>query len=208
MKKLIAILMAGSTLTASAISFTWSPTAQVKFGDSLVSDLNPATYTAYLVYLGTDGAWGSTTITKTALTLDSESGDLATGDSKESSAGLTGIRAANNSKFTGNFNYALGANTSTGHTVAAGDSFGVYLQYTDSDGKVWFNVSESVYTIDSQATDITTLPAASFAFGNGKTQVASGSSVSSGSGWVAVPEPSTAMLALAGLALLLKRRRA
>ena len=34
------------------------------------------------------------------------------------------------------------------------------------------------------------------------------SKVSPGGGWTAVPEPSTAALALAGLALLLKRRKA
>ena len=36
----------------------------------------------------------------------------------------------------------------------------------------------------------------------------SATTVTPGGGWAAVPEPSTAALALAGLALLLKRRKA
>ncbi len=192
-------------LTSQAVGFTWKSGAQVSFGDSLVSDLTPKTYTAYLVYLGS-GSWGSTTIGESGLTLANT--DKATGDTLTSLSGKTGALAKRNSQFSGSFDHAIGSTTSTGYTVAAGDYFGVYLSYTDGDGKTWYNLSSSVYRIPTTADDASALDDASFSFASTKTKVASGSSVSVGGGWTAVPEPSTAALALAGLALLLKRRKA
>ena len=82
------------------------------------------------------------------------------------------------------------------------------LSYKSGDDTYW-NVSSSVYeltqaNIDALREDGTALPDSSFAFSN---SVSSGSG-SVGGGWAQVPEPSTAALALAGLALLLKRRKA
>ena len=192
-------------LTSQAVGFTWKSSAQVQFGDSLVSALTPNTYTAYLVYLGS-GSWGSTTIGESGLTFATS--DKATGDSLTSLSGKTGALAKRNSQFSGSFDHAIGSTTSSGYTVAAGDYFGVYLAYTDGDGKTWYNLSSSVYQIPTSADDSTALDDASFAFASTKSELSSGSSVSAGGGWVAVPEPSTAALALAGLALLLKRRKA
>jgi hypothetical protein len=100
---------------------------------------------------------------------------------------------------------------SNGYTVAAGDAFGVFLTYTDSDGKTWFNVSSDTYTIPGDATDITQNLAGTFAFSASKTEVAEGAVVSTGSGWIhatPVPEPSVALMGLLGLGMLIKRRRA
>ena len=87
-------------------------------------------------------------------------------------------------------------------------NFASVLSYV-SEGKTYWNVSSSVYALTAaniQALDEegTALPDSSFAFSS---SVSSGSG-SVGGGWAQVPEPSTAALALAGLALLLKRRKA
>ena len=206
MKKfaLLAITMLMAT-SSQAISFKWSSNGKVSFGGTEVASLTPNTYTATLIYLGT-GSWGTTTITETGLTLDSST--KTTADTLTSIQGKTGtIGARSNSTFSGTFSHALGETTGA-YTVAAGDIFSVMLSYTDSAGQTWYNLSADTYTIDSSATDISTLDAATFSFTDSKNEVASGSSVSSGGWYAAVPEPSTAMLALAGLALLIKRRRA
>ena len=77
-----------------------------------------------------------------------------------------------------------------------------------NEGKTYFNLSSSTYTMSGLSDELSTPTAASFAFNYGGPTEST--KVSSGSGWVqaAVPEPSTAALALAGLALLLKRRKA
>ena len=205
MKKFLILSLTAVAITSQAVSFTWKSSGQVRFGDSLVSALTPNTYTATLILLGSDGAWGSTQIGVSGYTLDSKSGDSATTYTKTSNVGKTGPLAVQNSQFSG---------TGGGN---AGDYFGVMLTYVDKDGVSWFNISSVVYQIPESANDGTAGLSQSFTFGSGTTQfeLATGETktLSSGGGWVsaipaAVPEPSTAALALAGLALLLKRRKA
>ena len=196
MKKTILVLMFGAVLNASAVSFQWNTSAQVSFGDSLVSALTPANYTAQLVYLGTDKTWTDVTISDAGLNIQKET---TVGSPVTSVSGKSGIFASRNSTASG----------STKNGVAGG-VYGVFLTYTDSAGVNWYNISATTFTIPADADESTTGLSQAFAFSSTKTELASGSSVSSGTGWVsaAVPEPSTAMLALAGLALLIKRRRA
>ena len=90
--------------------------------------------------------------------------------------------------------------------TAGSSTFGLYLSYTDEDGIIWQNVSSATYTIPEGTKDITTGLSTTFAFDWKKND--EGTRLTSGGGWTQVPEPSTAMLALAGLTLLLKRRKA
>jgi hypothetical protein len=205
-KTILSAVLASLAMSSYGLGFSWQSSAAVSFGESLVSGLTPNTYTAYLVYLGSDAAWGNTTITSSGIQLDT--GDLATGDTSTSIAGKTGLQAKKNSTFVEEFSGLIGSTTSGGWTVKAGDTLGVFLKYTDADGKDWFNVSADTFTIDSAATDITTGLSGTFAFSSSKTSITEGGKATAGGGWVAVPEPSTAALALAGLALLLKRRKA
>ena len=194
MKKTILALVCGMALNASAVSFQWSSSAQVSFGESLVSALNPATYTAQLVYLGSDGVWTDVTITDDGLSMAKET---TVGSAVTSISGKTGAFAKQNSRVSG----------STVDGVAGG-VYGLFLTYIDSSNVKWYNISATTFTVPADANDSTVGLSQAFEFGSTKTTMASGKPVSSGSGWVAVPEPSTAMLALAGLALLIKRRRA
>lgn len=191
------MLLFGLVLNASAVSFQWSTASQVSFGDSLVSALTPATYTAQLVYLGTDGKWTEVSILDTGIDLGSET---TVGNSVTSVSGKTGAFANRNSK----------ANGST--TVAtANGTYSLLLTYVDNAGTSWFNISSSTYTVPADADESTTGLSASFAFASGKTEVPFGEKLAAGGGWYTgtpIPEPSSAALALAGLALLIKRRRA
>lgn len=201
-KTILTISFCFLAVASHALTFTWASSGQVSFGESLISALDPASYTAHLVYLGTGSAWD---ISGTAI----GENNTDTGLTTESLYGKTGLAAKNNSKFSGSFQNNIGETTSGGYTVAAGDTFGVFLTYTDSAGVTWYNFSSSKYTVPDTATDITTGLSGSFDFASTKTELASGKNASAGGGWyAAVPEPSTAMLALAGLALLIKRRRA
>ena len=88
-----------------------------------------------------------------------------------------------------------------------GDTFGLVLSYNDGE-KTYWNISSSVNAFSGLVPDDPTVSAAdwnAFTVNGAKNTT---SSLSKTSGWTAVPEPSTAALALAGLALLLKRRKA
>ena len=197
MKKTIITLLAFAAMSSQAVTFTWKSSAQVSFGDSLVSAQNPATYTATLLYLGA-GSLGDVTITDAGYTLAQNVS--STGDSTTSISGQTGVKARQNSTFSGSFKQAV-----------AGGVYGAFLTYTDAAGGTWYNFSETIYTVPSSATDITTGLSQSFDFVATKTEVASGTKVQGGSGWVRatpVPEPSVALMGLLGLGMLIKRRRA
>ena len=187
MKTLIAtiatVLMTVSS--ASALSFTWASSTAIKFdGTNLKSS---SAVTGYLVYLGSSATVGS-------------SYDLS--DSIVSTVGtevgsLNGTSAMSKISTTFTFDYG---------TYENNDAFAMLLKYDGADGKTYYNLSSTTYTLAGIADEKSTITGASFAFSYGTSD--STSKISSGGGWTAVPEPSTAALALAGRALLLKRRKA
>jgi len=185
----IALLVASAT-SSMAISFSWASATAIKFdGANLKS--NPDV-TGYLVYLGSGGSYADSYTLEASSTPDSVVSSVGT--QLSSLAGTSGM-----SKISTKATFDFG-------TYNNGDVFGMLLTYV-KDGTTYYNLSSSTYTL-SGITDETSGPdGASFAFSYDTK--GESSSLSSGGGWtVAVPEPSTAALALAGLALLLKRRRA
>ena len=88
-----------------------------------------------------------------------------------------------------------------------GDTFGLVLSYNDGE-KTYWNISSSVNAFSGLVAEDPTVPASDWTAFSASGSKNTSSSLSTSSGWTAVPEPSTAMLALAGLALLIKRRRA
>ena len=195
MKTTLAILLSALAVSAHAVAFSWTSTDQISFNGTVLNTTGN-TATAYLVYLGADGGWSfGTDITGTLANVT----DTNVDNSPAPTSGSNTLKGKITQK-------TYGVNDNQGY------SYGVVLKYTDSANDVWYNLSSDVYTVGSSVADNATGQSHSFAF-----SFANGGEVNElgtaqvGSGWhkvVAVPEPATASLALAGLALLLKRRRA
>ena len=184
MKKLISTfaLMFAMTMTASAVSIAWSSTA-VAFGDSGTLKKDGGV-TAYLVYLES-GSFGTYTITDTFTA--ASVGTVVSKD--EDGTNMGGLS-------TGTFQFDYGSYND-------GDKFGLVLSYV-SEGKKYWNISENVQALSGITSEIATPTA----WNDGTYGGSVSTSATSRNSWVAVPEPSTAALALAGLALLIKRRKA
>ena len=193
MKKLLTLItIAMVASTASAVSFKWTSDA-MKFGSTSVG----ANATGYLVFLGNN-------------TLGSEGyewADIIEMDTDGSAATKMGKM-----------------NVPSVDTGSHG--IGNYVMYATftSDGKTYYNVSSTTYTISQSAYNAlmnegTALPPATF---SGLASVVNPADATPGigDGWFlkpttpdpgptpGVPEPATGALALAGVALLFKRRRA
>ena len=197
MKKLLAMVLAAFAVTTQAASFNWGTgTVKASF-DGTAFTTADYSVTAYLVYLSDGDTSKMFTIDYTA------PGTITGADGNSTATPATTGSNANKGKVKGKFDDAL---------VANGNTFGMYIKYTDSTGVSWFNFSSDTYTVSGLSTGGEVLDDAVYSFNFGtKTQITSSSqSPSAGGGWysIQVPEPSTAALALAGLALLIKRRRA
>ena len=184
---------------ASALSFQWGTSAKISFnGTQLTTAALAAPATVELIYLGTDKAWSF-----------DESGLVTDEVVSTGSVTVTG-GAANKGKGNGKFDgKLLGEAFADKSTFGNGNVFGVLITYTDANGDVWYNLSSNTYTLANAADDGSVIPKQTFAFA--WTNDESGAEApTAGGGWwtVPVPEPVSAGLALAGIALLLKRRRA
>ena len=193
MKRILSLLIGIVAMSAQAVSFSWTSSTQVSFGGTVLNTAGN-TASAYLVYLGTDGSWSFG---------DDISGDLA--NITDSTVSTSQTRTTGSAAAKGKIapaDYGMNGNQ--------GFSYGVVLTYTDTSGVKWYNISSDIYTIGADVADNATGQSHNFEFSfseGGSVDKLSSSQV--GGGWYnTVPEPSTAMLALAGLALLIKRRRA
>lgn len=197
MKKSILAAALFAAISSQAASFNWgSGTSAVTFdGTTLAGNA-----TAYLVFLGTGSGsvadlWSTT------------SEAIVGANAVKSTATSTAKRTS------GRFNSSFDGGTTTVPELANGQVYGVYVTYND--GKdTWFNFSQTTYTVSGISLGNEALEAATFAFDFAtKSDIDPAvASPSAGGGWYravpAVPEPSTAALALAGLAMLIKRRKA
>jgi len=193
MKKFVFFLILAMMATTShALSFNWSSAAKAAFDGTTIGD---GSVTGYLVYLGN---------TSTA-TYDIE-GVTVKGTAVQNVASLTSGRGKGN--VTGTYENSIGGAIGS-DKFGNGSVFGMYATYTDSNGKQWVTIASNTYTVSGAADDGSVIDDASFSINwTSKTTLSGGQSATAGGGWTAVPEPSTAALALAGLALLLKRRNA
>ena len=189
MKKTLSIFaLAALVSSAQAVGFSWSLSAIAFDGSTLKSDTG---LTASLVYLGNAGTLASSydvaTIASTLDVVDSKSGTTSKG------------AVSNSYEF----------NDVADYTTYNGDVYAILLSYT-SDNKTYYNLSSATYTVSGIADETSSLdtfkPAAStFSYGT-KTEA---STLTAGSGWVAaVPEPGIACMALLGIGMMIKRRRA
>lgn len=184
---------------ASALSFQWGTSDKITFnGTQLTTAALAAPATVDLIYLGTDKAWSF-----------DESGIVTDEVASTGSVTVTG-GAANKGKGNGTIDQLLGTSFADGSTYGNGNVFGVLITYTDTEGNVWYNLSSNTFELTGVADDRTTIAKATFAFAWTNDESGAEAPTAGGGWWTApaVPEPVSAGLALAGIALLLKRRRA
>ena len=181
--------MATMSISVQAVSFAWTSASPISFGGAVLG--SSGDFTAYLIDLGS-GTWSSY--------LAGISAETALFDDQVDSSGVRITGGTNIGKISGK-TYGLNGNQ--------GNVYGVIVAHTDNNGDTWYNFSD-YYTVanilDNVQGDAFTAEFISF---TGKTTVDDIKTVGT-SGWyrvVPVPEPATAALALAGLALLIRRRK-
>ena len=184
---------------ASALSFHWGTADKISFGGKVLNSAAlAAPATVELIYLGTDNAWSF-----------DESG-LVTDEAVSTATIATSGSPTGKGKATGKFDKLVGSSYADNSTVGGGNVFGVLITYTDTNGDVWYNLSSNTYTLADGVSDITTITKQTFNFAWTNDESGAEAPTAGGGWWTApaVPEPVSAGLALAGIALLLKRRRA
>ncbi len=186
MKKLLTIaaiaLVAGA---ASAVTMQWSTAKAVQFnGSNLKSDNN---VTGYLI--ATESLGGP-------YTLDASFAASSVGTVVDTLEGTSAM-----SKISQRWSIDT-------DTYGNGDTFAVLLKYV-KDGDTYWNLTSALVEMSGMAVDPPTNAAntgSNFSYGTG----AEGK-LTAGGGWSKVkpiPEPATGALALAGVALLFRRRKA
>ena len=181
------IVVATIASMANAASVDWT-TGALSFGET---SLKKSTDVAgYLVYLSS-GSLAST------YTIDDSFSAASVGTASDTDGANKGAL------LTGSLSV-----TTLGY--GNGDVFAFVASYK-ADGKTYWNISETLNTLSGvDPNDPTVSPADFTAYSMSSTVAGETGKATAGGGWTAaaVPEPSTAVLALAGLALLLKRRKA
>ena len=184
---------------ASALGFQWATSSAITInGTKLNSAALAASATVELIYLGTDNAWSFDDL---GVPTDevANTGSITT-------TGLASKRGYGNGKL----DKLLGSDFADGSKLGNGNVFGVLITYTDADGAVWYNLSSNTFTLSNAADDGAVIDQQYFDFAWTNDESGADAPTAGGGWWTApaVPEPVSAGLALAGLALLLKRRRA
>ena len=208
MKKLMIALAAVAVATgAQAASFSWQSGNYSYFADSTGAKVTTAAgYSAalnggaiVLAYLGTTGnySWDNATVLS-GTGISGTTGSLTT----------TGL-ARNQGKVTGKFNFTYDDTEGAVNLVKNGSVFGVMYQdstgalskllLVDSEGKTGAEI-DSIYTVSGLVDNTSTLDTFTF--------TTAGTS-SAPNNFTAVPEPTSGLLMLLGMAgLALRRRRA
>ena len=189
MKKLLTFLALTAMIASSqAAQINWGLTGQIKYNDTVVGNEGS---TLTLVYLsGGADKWADVSL-DIAQGKTSENGSVVM--TKKTNTGSMAPATA------GYWTFDWGSPTDISNKAVAKGSVFAYIATTVQDGKTYYWASDTYTVTDSGANwDGTTL----------KYTMSQTAASGPNNNWTAVPEPSTAALALAGLALLLKRRKA
>lgn len=189
MKKLLAFALVAvfATAQATTIQWAWNSSVGVKFNGASIGSNG----TGYLLYIG-NGSIGDKSL--------------------QDYVNMTSNPIATTTTALGKIKTKPTMDDST----AVGNYVSVLSYVNPTDSKTYWNVSSTVYTITQAGIDEllgtgTALPDSSFVFDVTTNTTGNTKTGSVGGGWyaaAAVPEPATGALALAGIALLFKRRKA
>ena len=185
MKKLLSIaLVALVAISAQAAAISWS-SAAISFDGSTMK--NNTSVMGYLIALE-----GTSLDESYTLTEGFSASNIGTVIHTDSNGTNKGGKVAGTADITG---------------YANGDAFALLLVYTV--GKdTYFNLSSSVNVLEGlDPTDPTVAAEEWSDFTINGSTVAEKGTLKAGAGWTAVPEPASAMLALAGVAMLIRRRK-
>ena len=190
MKKFITMMVVAMfAVSASAAAFQWGTgTTKVSFDGTAITTTNGAM--GYLVLL-------TGTSLEASVIEDAISAPSYVSSKANTSTGVAAVKG----RITASYDSA---------DVANGQNYGMFITYNDGTD-TWYNFSSTVYTVSGLADATSSLDAAVFAFDfTTQNEVSNGDAITAGKGWykaVAVPEPASAMLALAGVAMLIRRRK-
>ena len=196
MKKTLTMLVALAFVAgAQGVAFTWNSSSKIQFnGTTTIAEAGGIT--ANLYYLGSSSAF---TIEDYAIV-----GEYTDSTAEMQKATTSTGLVSNKGKYTGTFDETLGA-VINGQNYTAGDYFIVLLTYNDGE-KTWYNLASAPWQLPTNAENNTLGLTATFT--HSYTMQAEGTPLTAGGGWVTpIPEPATAALALAGLAMLIRRRK-
>ena len=201
MKKILSIAFAAMLcLSANAATVNWGIYGATYFGSTNMKTENA---TGYLVYLGENSSWddyGTANIVDIVKNGSTDYPSIAVNTKNGQVSNSIGMDAGSSFTFD---------SSSKSGTAPSGSYFGLLYAYTTGSNDQYY-FAGSIYQFSETDTgdgghydsDLQT-----FTWKDDKIPT-SNDSTGASQGWVAVPEPSTAALALAGLALLLKRRKA
>lgn len=189
MKKIMTIVaLCAIAVSSQAAQINWGLTGAIQFEGARVG-ANGATLTLVYLNAGAD-SWAADAL---AIASGETSSTAETVATKQTNTGSQALATASP------WAYDWGDATSISSSVVAKGSVFAVLATTEQDGQTYYWASDTYTVTDSGSNwDSTAL----------KYTMSQTAASGPNSNWTAVPEPSTAALALAGLALLLKRRRA
>ena len=187
MKKLaFAAVALATAITSQAASVAWKSSA-LSFGSTALK--SSAAVTGYLVLLSGNS--------------------LASPYEFDASFDATKVGTIANTDTDGTSKGSLVNGTLDLTGASNGQTYALLTKYV-ADNKTYWNLSSSLNTLSGlDPSDPRVNPVAWDAFSFSNTVVGESNKLTAGAGWtVAVPEPATGALALAGVALLFRRRRA
>ena len=185
---------AGTSPSHFGASINWGTTSAATFDGTKMGGVN-----ATLIHLGATDLSGSATFTITeSTTLSSLANEIGTDTGSTTTSTASGMGKG---KVAGTWTFDSG--------LTSGDYVAILLSYT-AEGTTWYNLTSTTTVSYNEVAGVwnNSSNAANWSYSGGTAADSKTGTIKAGGGWVAVPEPSTAALALAGLALLLKRRKA
>ena len=186
MKKIIGLALIMGCVAAQAASINWGSTASLYYGTTSVG----SKVTGYLVYLGGAGSTWSAV----------DPVGIANGTV---TAPVANTKVSSLSKVAGAVDSGTAPYFVANPPVDGTSVYGVMFVYTSGTDK-WYNLG-NLYTFDT--TDNATYYNQALDTFTWKDSTIASNASTSAQGWTPVPEPATAALALAGLAMLIRRRK-